>query len=158
MQLGGVPLLVTADGFTMTETHCRMLRKQPWPEPNEETADGRRDRGGEGSLPWGQSSLPWGRREEQTEMRALFSRIEAVATKKATALFFFSHSWSTSNPNQQSFRPNETTDNLAPRFSLALDEHSIASRFKLRRRRFHTINIKLKPGLRDLSELRPNRC
>ena len=30
-------VMVTADGFTMTEERYRELRKLPWPEPNEET-------------------------------------------------------------------------------------------------------------------------
>jgi len=36
-QLGGFPVMATADGFTMTEERYQELRKLPWPEPNEET-------------------------------------------------------------------------------------------------------------------------
>lgn len=42
-QLGGFPVMVTADGFTMTEERYQELRKLPWPEPNEETIVTRRE-------------------------------------------------------------------------------------------------------------------
>jgi hypothetical protein len=36
-QLGGFLVMVTADGFTMTEERYREPRNLPWQEPNEET-------------------------------------------------------------------------------------------------------------------------
>src|SRR5262245_6495037 len=62
-------------------------------------------------------------------------------------LFFISQRWSKGDPNQQSFRRQEAADGLAPRLFLVLDEHSIASRFKLCRCPFYTGDVKLKPSL-----------
>src|SRR5438094_2251958 len=66
-----------------------------------------------------------------------------------SALFFLSHPGSETDPDQQPFRRDETTDGLAPRLFLVPDEHSISSRFKLRRRLFDTVDIELELGLRD---------
>src|SRR5207253_881269 len=45
---------------------------------------------------------------------------DSISFYAEAALFPFSHRRSKSNPNQQSFRRNETTYNLAPRFFLVL--------------------------------------
>ena len=71
------------------------------------------------------------------------------------ALFFLSHQGSESDSDQQSFRSKEATHSLAPGFFPGLDEHSISLRFKLRRRPFDAVHIKLKPGLRDRNVVRP---
>jgi hypothetical protein len=64
-----------------------------------------------------------------------------------------------SDADQKPFRRDETTDHLTPRFFFALDEHSISSRFKLRRRGFDAINVKLQPGLRNRGDRdRPDLC
>ena len=57
----------------------------------------------------------------------------------------------TSNPSGE----REPTDSLAPWFLFVLDEHSISSRFKLRRCFVDAVNVKLKPCLWGRNILRP---
>src|SRR5689334_6564573 len=72
--------------------------------------------------------------------------VPALSFLVELALLFASHPWSEGDPDQQSFRRQETADGLAPGLFLVPDKHSIAARFKLRRCPFHTVNVELEPG------------
>src|SRR5262249_17743536 len=67
----------------------------------------------------------------------------------------FSHRGSESDTDQQSFRRDETADDLSPRFILVLYKHSISVRFEGRRCRLDTIHVELKPRLRGINVRRP---
>ena len=73
----------------------------------------------------------------------------AAAGVGAVGLCLFAHTRRQGDSDQQSFRGEETSYSLAPRFLLIFDEHAIAARFQFGCCALNVVNIELEPRLRN---------
>jgi hypothetical protein len=79
----------------------------------------------------------------------------AAARLEAVKLCLLAHRGRQGDSDQQSFRGQEASDSLAPRFLLVSDEYAIAVGFKLGCCALHVVNVELEPRLWNREVARP---